>query len=130
MRRDRSRTRQHLSTFDFFALNAAQQYADIVARLAFIQDFAEHLDARHDRLRGVAEAHDLDFLADLDLAALDAPGYHSPAPRDRENVFDRHKERLVGFARWLRHVAVDRVHQIQDGLTVLAGVPAPSALAR
>src|ERR1700737_164195 len=109
MRRDRSRTRQHLSTFDFFALDAAQQYADIVARLAFIEDFAEHLDARHDRLRRVAEAHDLDFLADLDLAALDAPGYHSSAPRDRENVFDRHQERLVGFAPGLGPGAVAAV---------------------
>src|SRR5579864_6674802 len=128
MRRYRSRTRQHLSTFDFLALNAAQQYADIVARLALIEDFAEHLDARHDCLRRVAEAYDLDFLADLDPTALDAPGYHGPASRDRENVFYRHQEWLVGFARGLRHVAVDRVHQIQYGLAVLAGVLAASAL--
>src|SRR5260370_3257116 len=130
MRRDRCGTRQHLSTCDFCALDAAQQYADIVARLALIEDFAEHLDARHDGLRGVAEAHDLDFLADLDLAALDAPGYDSPAPRDREDVFDRHQEGLVGFAPGLRHVAVHPVHQIQDRLSVRATVLPPSALER
>src|SRR5260370_16222978 len=130
MRCDRCGTCQHLSTFDFFALDAAQQYADIVARLALIEDFAEHLDAGHDRLRRVAEPHDLDFLADLDLAALDAPCYDSPAPRDRENVFDRHQEWLVGFARRLRHVAVYRLHQIQDGLAVRAIVLAASALER
>src|SRR5260370_7673491 len=94
MRRDRCGTRQHLSTFDFFALDAAQQYADIVARLALIEDFAEHLDARHDGLRGVAEPHDLDFLADLDLAALDAPGYHGPPPRDPQHAFDRPQQAL------------------------------------
>src|SRR5260370_39225284 len=97
MRCDRCGTCQHLSTFDFFALDAAQQYADIVARLALIEDFAEHLDAGHDRLRRVAEPHDLDFLADLDLAALDPPWYDTPAPRARPIVVDRDLKWLVGF---------------------------------
>jgi hypothetical protein len=39
------------------------------------------------------DADDLDFLADLDDAALDTTGHHRAATRDREHVFDRHQER-------------------------------------
>jgi hypothetical protein len=42
-----------------------------------------------------ADADDLDFLADLHDAALDATGHHRAAARDREHVLDRHQERLV-----------------------------------
>ena len=34
-----------------------------------------------------------------------------PRPGDREDVFDRHQERLVDIARRQRHVLVDRIHQ-------------------
>src|SRR3546814_8926032 len=75
--------------------HTAQQRAEVVARLARVQQLAEHLDARADRLLGIADAHDLDLVANLHDAALDAPGHHRAAPRDREHVLDRHQERLV-----------------------------------
>ena len=62
------------------------------------------------------EADDLDFLADLDLAALDAAGDDGAAARDREHVFDRHQERLVDLALRHRDVGVERFHQLQHGL--------------
>ena len=69
------------------------------------------------------EADDLDFVADLDDAALDTTGGHGAAAFDREHVFDRHQERLVDFANRLRNVRVDRVQQIADALRWL---PDPS----
>ena len=50
VRRDRARLGQHLAALDFFALGAAQQHADVVARLALVQQLAEHLHARAHRL--------------------------------------------------------------------------------
>ncbi len=62
------------------------------------------------------DADDLDFLADLDDAALDATRAHRAAARDREHVFDRHQERLVDRTLRLRDVLVDRLHQLEDGV--------------
>ena len=46
----------------------------------------------------VADADDLDLLFDLDDAALDTTGDDGATTRDREDVLDRHQERLVGVA--------------------------------
>jgi hypothetical protein len=45
-----------------------------------------------------ADAHDVDGLVDLDDAALDAAGDDRAAAGDREDVLDRHEERLVDLA--------------------------------
>src|SRR6476469_6185792 len=74
VRGDRARLGQNLATLDFLTADAADQRADIVARLALIEQLAEHLDARDRGLAGVLDADDLDFLADLDDAGLDAAG--------------------------------------------------------
>ena len=50
VRRDRARLREHLAALDLVLLDAAEQAADVVARLALVEQLAEHLDARHDRL--------------------------------------------------------------------------------
>src|ERR1700730_12064317 len=114
VRLDRSRLGQDLAALDFLALDAAQQAADVVARLAGIEQLVEHLDAGHDRLAGVVDADHLDFLVDLDLATLDPAGHHRATTFDREDVLDRHHERLVQGALRYRDVAVDRVHQLRD----------------
>ena len=45
--------------------------------------------------RLLLEADDLDLFADLHLTALDAARADRAAAGDREDVFDRHQERLV-----------------------------------
>src|SRR5579883_2406525 len=122
VRRDRAGLRQHLPALHVLAPDAAQQRADIVPRLALVQELAEHLDARHRRLRRVLQADDLNFLAHLDHPALDAARHHRAAARDREHVLDRHQERLVLVARRLRDVPVDLRHQLQDRLLALLRV--------
>ncbi len=57
---------------------------------------------------------DLDFLAHLHNAALDAPRHNRAAARNRENVLDRHQERLILRTLRLRNVAIHLLHQLQD----------------
>src|SRR3990170_6421898 len=71
VRLDRARLAQHLAALHVLALRATKQHAHIVARLALVEQLAEHLDAGADGLLHRADADDLDLLADLDHAALD-----------------------------------------------------------
>ena len=98
VRLDAAGLAQHLAALDFFALGAAQQDADVVARLALVEQLAEHLDAGAGGLLRRRDADDLDFLADLDDAALDPAGHDGAATGDGEHVFDRHQEGAVDGA--------------------------------
>ena len=80
MRRDRTGLRNNLAALNVVALRTPKQNADVVAGLALVQKLPEHLDARADRLLRVADAHKLDFLADLDHTTLDAPVTTVPRP--------------------------------------------------
>src|SRR6185312_9026376 len=114
VRRDRARLRQHLTALHVVALQTAQQQTGVVARLALVQQLAEHLHAGHGGLLGRTDADHFDFVTDLDHAALDTTGHHGAAARDREHVFHRHQERLVDRTHRLRDVAVQRIHQLDD----------------
>src|SRR5438874_6028716 len=114
VRRDRARHRANLTALDVFTLDTAEQEADVVARLTLIEKLAEHLDAGDDLLLRRTKTDDLDFLADFDDATLDTAGDNRAAAGDREDVFDRHQERLVDGALRKRNVAIDRVHELHD----------------
>src|SRR5579864_6003079 len=119
VRGDRTRLREDLTPLDIFLFHAAEEHADVVARDALIEELAEHLDAGHDLLLGRPEADDLDFLADLDLAPVDAAGHDGAAAGDREHVLDRHHERLVDLTLRQRDVRIERVHQLGDACDAL-----------
>src|SRR2546429_5833689 len=74
VRLDRAGPGQHLAKLDLLPLDAPQHAADVVARLAGIQQLVEHFHAGHHRLARVVDADHLDFFVDLDLAALDPAG--------------------------------------------------------
>src|SRR5258705_460446 len=116
----RARLRATLAALDVLALHTAEQKADVVARLTLVEKLAEHLHAGDDLLDGRTDADDLDFLTDLDDAALDTAGHDRTATRDREDVFDRHQERLVDGTLRQRDVVVDGGHQLHDLLAPLA----------
>src|SRR3954463_2427264 len=124
VRGDRARLAEHLAALDLLALGASQQAADVVARATLVEDLAEHLDAGDDRLRGLlVDAHDLDGLAALDDALLDTARGHRAAAGDREDVLDRHQERLVELALGLRDVAVELTCELDDlGLVLLVAL--------
>src|SRR3954464_3345540 len=118
---DRARLGQDLAALDLLALDAPDEAADVVAGLALLEQLLEHLDAGHDDLAGRLDAPELDLVADLDDAPLDAPGRDRAPALDAEDVLDRHEEGLVDGPLGGRDVRVDRVHQLLDGLVRLVG---------
>ncbi len=55
----------------------------------------------------------------LMMPLLDAPGRDRTAARDREDVLDRHQERLVEVAHGLGDVGVERLRELEDLLLLL-----------
>src|SRR3954452_12070414 len=114
VRRDRAGLAEDLPALDLLALGAAKEAADVVARLTLVQDLAEHLDAGHDRAARIGDADDLDGVTAVDDALLDAAGRDGAAAGDREDVLDRHQERLVEIALGLRDVGVQVLGELDD----------------
>src|SRR6202007_807032 len=85
VRRDRARLGANLAALDVLALGTAEKETDVVARLALIEQLAEHLDAGDDLLLRGAETDDLHFLAHLHFSSLDAAGDDRAAAGDRED---------------------------------------------
>ena len=118
--RDRARLAEDLPALDVLAADAAQQAADVVARLALVEDLAEHLDPGDDGGRGLGmDPHDLDRVAGVDDALLDAAGGDRAAAGDREHVLDRHQERALERTLGLRDVGVQVAGELEDLLDVL-----------
>jgi len=78
-----------------------------------------HLDAGDRGLLRRADADDLDLGVDRELAAVDLAGDDGATTGDREDVLDRHEERLVHVTHRLRHGLVHGVQQVLDGLDPL-----------
>ncbi len=100
---------------------AAEEEADVVARLGVVEELAEHFHARDDVFDGLAEADAFDLVVQVHDAAFDTAGSDGAAARDREDVFDRHQERLVGLALRQRDVGVAGFHEFHD-LVLVGGV--------
>src|SRR6185437_13319901 len=98
VRRDRTRLAEHLPALDLLALGPAQQTTNVVAGTTLVEDLLEHLHAGDDGRSRVLDTHDLDGLASLDDSLLHATGGNGSTAGDRENVLDRHQERLVQIA--------------------------------
>ena len=106
VRRDRAGLGQDLAPRHLVLVDPAEQDPDVVAGLHLVQELAEHLEVGRDRLAGVLDADDLDLLHLLQHPLLDPPGDHGAPAGDREDVLDRHQERLVDVADGLGDVAV------------------------
>src|ERR1039458_9635002 len=104
-----------LAALHVLALDAAEQQARVVAGLALVKDLVEHLDAG-DRgpLRLLLDPDELDFLTGVHLAALDPAGHHGAPTTTRQDILDRHQERLLGVPDPLRDAVVTGVHELDD----------------
>ena len=91
------------------------QAAHVVAGLALVEQLLEHLDAGDHDLAGGLDPDQLDLVADVDHATLDAPGRDGAPALDPEDVLDGHQEGLVDGPLGGRDVGVDRVHELLDG---------------
>ena len=120
VRGDRARLAENLPALDLLALDAAQQAADVVAGAPLVEDLAEHLDAGDDRGAVCVWMPTISHgVARVDDALLDAARGHRAATRDREDILDRHQERLVQRPLGLRDVRVELLGEIEDLLDVL-----------
>src|SRR5580700_74033 len=109
-----------LAALNVLALDTAQEQAHVVARLALVEELAEHLHAGDGGGGGLLlDADDVDDLAGVDLAALDPAGHHGAAAGNREHVLDRHEERLFDLAQRLGDRVVARVHELENLLAPL-----------
>src|SRR3954471_8302903 len=126
VRRRRTRLDDDLAALDLFALDAAEQQADVLAGTALVEQLAEHLDAG-DRRRHLLflDADDVHGLVDLDDAPLDAARDDRAAAGDREDVLDGHEEGLLDLADRLGHGVVNGIHELEQ-----LGAPLGVALER
>src|SRR5215831_8825986 len=116
----RARLHDDHAALDLFALDTAEQQADVLTGAGVLERLAEHLDRGDlglDRL--LLDADDLDVLVRQQDAALAPAGDDRATAGDRKDVLDRHQERLVDLALWLRDVRVDRVHELHQGVRPL-----------
>ena len=88
-----------LATEDGILVDTAAQHAHGVAGRALREVGVEHADSGDDGLLGLlATAQDLDLIALLDNALLDAASAHGASARDGEHVLHGQQEWLVGVA--------------------------------
>ncbi|SLN77657.1 hypothetical protein ROG8370_03975 [Roseovarius gaetbuli] len=114
VRVNRLRLTQNLTTLNSLTVDTAQQNTNVIASLTTIQQLAEHFNAGTGGFLGVADAHDLKFVANVDNATLDTTGHNRATARDREHVFDRHQERQVNGTCRGRDVLIHGRHQLAD----------------
>ena len=116
VRMNGARFSQDLAAFDIFTVDAAEQGTDVVACFSEVEDLTEHFNARNDRIfRFIGEADNFDRVTDFNRTAFDTTCSNGAAACNGEDVFDRHQERLVCRTLRSRNVAVDGIHQVEDG---------------
>ena len=114
VRGDRLGCGEHLAALYLILVDASEQSADVVAGLALVKDFAEHLDPGAHCGLGLSDANDLDRVSGVDLALLHPAGHHGAPSGDREHVLDGHQEGLLEVAFRLRDELVDLAHQLEN----------------
>src|SRR5690606_17428490 len=114
VRLDRAWLSQYLTTFDFFTFDTTQQNTNVLTSTAFVQQFAEHLNASTGRLSSLFDTNDFNFFANFNDAALYTTGNNSTTAGDGEYVFDWQQEWLVDSTFWFRDVRIQVASQLND----------------
>ena len=133
VRGDRARLADDLAALQVVLFHAAEEDADVVAGLALVERLLEHLDAGDVEVLLAPKPTISTASPTLTRAALDPAGADRAAALDREDVLDRHQERLVDLADRLGDVLVHRLDQVEDrlgGLGVARGSPGPGGCCR
>src|SRR5690606_23654227 len=115
----RARLHDDLAALDVLALGAAEQQTAVLAGPCLVELLVEHLDTGHRGLLRRADADDLDLGVDGQRATLGAAGDDRSTTGDREDVLDRHEERLVAVTLGVRDVVVRSLHELDDALDPL-----------
>ena len=114
VRSNRAGLAENLTTNDVFTLDTTEEAADVVASLSLVEELTEHLDARANRLLGVLDTNDLEFVVDVENATLNTAGSNGATTGDGHGVFNSHEEGLVNVALRSRNVAINCFHELPD----------------
>src|SRR6056297_3522582 len=114
VRLDCTRLTENLATLNVVTLGTTQQNANVLTSTTFVQQLAEHLNAGTSGLDGILDTNNLNFLTNLDDATLNTTGYYGTATGDREDVLNRHQERLMDRTLRLRDVFIQGLYQLLD----------------
>lgn len=120
-----ARMRDDHAARNVLALDTSQQEARVVAGLALVAGFLEHLNIRDLAPDGgFVLAHNLDLRVLLEHAALDAARGDGAAAGNGEDVLDGHEEGLVEVALRRRDPGVDGGEQLVNLLDANVGLAA------
>ncbi|PHM66408.1 hypothetical protein Xkoz_03831 [Xenorhabdus kozodoii] len=111
---DRAWLRQNLTTLNVITLRTTQQNTYVLTRTAFVQQFAEHFNARTSRFRGFFDTDDFYFVAHFHDTTLYTTGNHCTTAGNGEYVFDWQQERLINVTLWFWDVRIQRFSQFDD----------------
>src|SRR5690554_2704695 len=114
VRRNRTGLHDNLAALDVFALGAAKEQTAVLAGPGLVELLVEHLDTGDRGLLRRADADDLDLGVDREGAALGAARDDRSTTGDREDVLDRHEERLVAVTLGVRDGVVNGLHELED----------------
>ena len=110
-----ARLRKDLSAKDVLSVDTAEKKTDVVACLSVVKKLSEHLDTGNDSLSAVLlDTDELDFVVELQRTSLHTTGSNGTTTGDREDVLDRHQERLVVLVLRLRNCLIDCCHEVHD----------------
>ena len=116
MRIDSLRRTEHLATLDIGTLHTAEQQPDVVPGLSLIHRLVEHFHPGTNRFNRRLQPDDFQLVADLADTLLDTTRGNRTTTLDREDVFDSHNHRLVGFTLRLGDIGIQRGEQFIDAL--------------
>src|ERR1700712_5683472 len=103
VRRDRTRLHDDLTALDIFTLGSTEEQTTVLAGPCLVELLVEHLDTGDRGLLRRADADDLDLGVQCEGSTLGAAGDDGSTTGDREDVLDRHQERLVLVAHRVRN---------------------------
>jgi len=114
VRLDLTRFAEYHTTLDLVLVDTTQQQTYVITGFTFIQDLAEHFNARYNRLLIFTQAQDFYFVTYLDNTSLDTTRGDSTTTCDREHVLNRHQERFINITRRQRNPSVTSIHQLHN----------------
>ena len=105
----------HLAALDFFLLGSPEEETDVVAGLALVEEFPEHLDIGDGGFGGVADSHDFHFFIFLTIPRSIRPVATVPRPSMENTSSMGMRKSLIDGALGKRDVFVDSLDQLEDG---------------
>ena len=96
-------------------MNTTEQCADVVTALCVVEELAEHFDTGDCCFfLLIAETDDFNLVAELQDTTLNSTCCDGTTTCDREDVFNRHQERLIRVSLRIRNVAVNCIKEFLD----------------